>query len=69
MSGARIHEDRDRIVAAADELVRGSRSYEQSLRDYFADVLAAHGGDPSAIWSLRQRASRLRAAEELGAAR
>jgi hypothetical protein len=52
MSRARVGDDLERIVAAARELLDGSLTYEQSLRDYFADLLAAHGGDASAIWSI-----------------
>jgi hypothetical protein len=52
MSEARIREDLDRIVGAAGELLAGSLGYEQALRDYFRDLLAAHGGDASAIWSI-----------------
>ena len=52
MSRARLREDLDRIIAAADELLRGSLRYEQSMRDYFAALLAAHGGERSAIWSI-----------------
>jgi hypothetical protein len=52
MSERRIGEDLDRIVAAARELLSGSLTYEQCLRDYFAALLDAHHGDASAIWSL-----------------
>ena len=52
MSDERIAADLDRIVAAAEELLDGSLSYEQALRDYFPALLAAHGGDASAIWSI-----------------
>jgi hypothetical protein len=52
MSGARVREDLGRIVAAAEELLRGSLGYERSLKDYFAALLAAHGGERSAIWSI-----------------
>jgi hypothetical protein len=52
MGEQRFRDDRDRIVAAAGELIAGSLSYEQALRDYFAALLAAHGGDASAIWSI-----------------
>lgn len=52
MSRARVREDLGRVVAAAEELLRGSLGYEQSLRDYFAALLAAHGGDRAAIWSI-----------------
>ena len=51
MTRARIAEDLDAIVAAAHELIAGTLTYEQALRDYFAALLRAHGGDSSAIWS------------------
>jgi hypothetical protein len=51
MTRARIEEDLDAIVAAAHELIAGTLPYEQALRDYFADLLRAHHGDPSALWS------------------
>lgn len=52
MCRARIVEDLPRLIAAAEELVDGSIAYEQALRTYFADLLDAHHGDPSAIWSI-----------------
>jgi hypothetical protein len=52
MSRARIHDDLDRIIAAAGDLLRGSVTYQQSLRDYFSDLLTAHQGNASAIWSI-----------------
>jgi hypothetical protein len=52
MSEQRIGEDLDRIVAAAGELIAGTLSYDDALRDYFDDLVAAHGGDASAIWSI-----------------
>ena len=52
MTAARVRDDLDRIVAAAQELLDGSLTYEQSLRDYFAALVAAYGGDASAIWSI-----------------
>jgi hypothetical protein len=52
MSGARIRDDLDAIVSAAAELLDGSLPYERALREYFAALLAAHGGDASAIWSI-----------------
>jgi hypothetical protein len=52
MTGARVRDDLDRIVAAARELLDGSLTYEQSLCDYFPALLEAHGGDPTAIWSI-----------------
>jgi hypothetical protein len=51
MSNARINADLPRLIDAAGELLAGSVSYEQCLRDYFVDLLAAHAGDPSPIWS------------------
>jgi hypothetical protein len=52
MSRERIERDLPRIVAAAGELLAGSLSYEQALRDYFPALLAAHHGDPSQLWSI-----------------
>jgi hypothetical protein len=52
MSERRIEEDLDSIVAAAGELLSGTLGYEQALRDYFTELVAAHGGDASAIWSI-----------------
>ena len=52
MTEARVREDRDRIAAAAHELAGGRVSYEDCLRDHFAALLAAHGGDAAAIWSI-----------------
>jgi hypothetical protein len=52
MSEARIRADLPRIVAAAHELLTGTLGYEPALRDYFSDLLRAHGGDPSRIWSI-----------------
>ncbi len=52
MTEARVRGDLDRIVAAARELLDGSLTYEQSLRDYFPALLAAHGGDATTIWSI-----------------
>jgi hypothetical protein len=52
MSRARIRGDLGAIVTAAGELLDGTVGYEQALEDYFAALLAAHGGDPSAIWSI-----------------
>ena len=52
MSEARVREDLGRLVDAARDLVRGSLSYEQCLRDHFAALLDAHHGDASAIWSI-----------------
>jgi hypothetical protein len=39
-------------AASARELLNGSLTYEQSLRDYFPALLAAQGGDAGAIWSI-----------------
>jgi hypothetical protein len=52
MTRARIAGDLPRIVAAARELLGGELDYERALREYFADLAAAFGGDTSAIWSL-----------------
>jgi len=52
MTAARIHEDLDRIVGAARELIDGSLTYERSLRDYFRALLDAHGGQANQIWSI-----------------
>jgi hypothetical protein len=52
MTRARIREDLDAIVAAAAELIAGTLDYEQALQDYFRDLLAAHRGDASPIWSI-----------------
>jgi hypothetical protein len=52
MSHERVVEDLDRIVAGAGELITGSLGYERALREYFAGLLAAHGGDATAIWSI-----------------
>jgi hypothetical protein len=52
MSAMRVLGDLDRIVAAARELLDRSLTYERALCDYFTALLAAHGGDASAIWSI-----------------
>jgi hypothetical protein len=52
MTRDRIERDLPRIVAAAAELLTGTLSYEQSLRDYFPALVAAHRGDASQIWSI-----------------
>lgn len=52
MTRRRIVEDLDRIVAAAEELVTGSLTYERALKDYFTALLEAFRGDASSIWSI-----------------
>lgn len=52
MSNARVREDLGRLIAAADELLCGSVTYERALQDYFTDLVAAHAGERSAIWSI-----------------
>jgi hypothetical protein len=52
MTRARIEDDLERIVAGARALLDGTLTYEESLRDYFSALLAAHGGDRSTIWSI-----------------
>jgi hypothetical protein len=51
MTRSRVEDDLDRIVVAARELVGGTVSYERCLDDYFADLVDAHGGDVSSLWS------------------
>jgi hypothetical protein len=34
------------------ELLDGSLTYERALAEYFRDLLAAHEGDASRIWSI-----------------
>ena len=52
MSRARITHDLDRLVHAAVELIDQRIDYDQALADYFPALLAAHHGDPRAIWSI-----------------
>ena len=52
MSRARISDDLDVIAAAAVELVEERVTYERALSDYFSDLLRAHRGDASTIWSI-----------------
>jgi hypothetical protein len=52
MTQARIRDDLEAIVRAAAELIDGSLSYDRSLAEYFAALLAAHQGDASRIWSI-----------------
>jgi hypothetical protein len=52
MTRARVREDLDRLVAGARELLAGELGYEQALREYVRDLVAAHGGDASALWSI-----------------
>jgi hypothetical protein len=52
MSAARIREDLPALVEGAGALIAGTLDYETALRDYFAALLAAHGGDASRIWSI-----------------
>ena len=52
MTRARIREDLDRLVAAAQELVAGTLPYERALTEYFSGLKDVHRGDTSAIWSI-----------------
>jgi hypothetical protein len=52
MTSARIREDLDRLVAAAQELVAGTLPYERALTEYFSGLKDVHRGDTSAIWSI-----------------
>lgn len=51
MTRARISEDLPRIVTAAGELLNDAVAYEQCLDDYVAELVAAHDGDASRLWS------------------
>jgi hypothetical protein len=51
MSRARFEEDLPELLEAARVLVEGRLSYEESIRRYFARLLAAYGGDASRIFS------------------
>lgn len=52
MTRARIREDLDRLVAAAQPLVAGTLPYERALSEYFSGLRDVHRGDTSAIWSI-----------------
>jgi hypothetical protein len=52
MSAARIRDDLPAIVEGAGELLAGTLDYDRALREHFAALLAAHGGDASRIWSI-----------------
>lgn len=51
MSRARIADDLPELLEAARLLVEGRLTYEDSLRGYFARLLAAYQGDASRIFS------------------
>lgn len=51
MTQARVHDDLPRIVRAANELLDDAVPYAQCLDEYVADLLAAHNGDWSGLWS------------------
>jgi hypothetical protein len=51
MSRARIDEDLPELLEAARLLVERRLTYEDSLRGYFARLLAAYHGDASRIFS------------------
>lgn len=51
MTRARIGEDLERIVVAAGELLAEAVPYEKCLDDYVADLVAAHDGDTTGLWS------------------
>lgn len=52
MTRARIHEDLERVVVAAQELVAGTLPYERALREHVRGLVEVHRGDTSAIWSI-----------------
>ncbi len=45
MSAARLREDLDELLDAADKLINGRWSVEEALTDYFPRLIAAYGGD------------------------
>jgi hypothetical protein len=49
LTNARFRDDRERIVAAAVELVEARVPYESCLRDYVAVPVEAHDGDGSRL--------------------
>jgi hypothetical protein len=51
MTRARISEDLPRIATAARELLDDAVPYEQCLDEYVAELVAAHDGDASGLWS------------------
>lgn len=51
MTRERILEDLPRIVAGLEDLLEQRVSYEQCLADYGRDLLRAHGGDRTGVWS------------------
>lgn len=51
MTRERITADLPRVVTALEELLEQRVPYEQCLADYGRDLLRAHGGDPTGIWS------------------
>lgn len=52
MTRARVESDLDRIVDGATELVGGTLTYDRALAEYFPELLAAHHGDMTPIWSI-----------------
>ena len=51
MCAARIRADLRELLDAADLLMAGGLTYEQSLANYFPRLFAAYGGDPSRLFS------------------
>lgn len=51
MSAARIREDLDELLDAAEQLIEGTLPYDQALRDYFPRLLSAYDGDHSRVFS------------------
>lgn len=51
MTRERIAADLPRLTSAAGELLRGEVPYDRCLDEYVADLVAAHGGDPTPLWS------------------
>lgn len=64
MSAARIREDLDELLDAADRLIDGRLGYELALRDYFPRLLTAYHGDRSRVFSFDDLHERYLRSEE-----
>lgn len=51
MSVERIREDLPELLDAAERLIAGELSYEETLSDYFPRLLAAYHGDRTRVFS------------------
>jgi hypothetical protein len=52
MAHARVKEDLDRIVAAAEDLIDGRVSYVRALSEHFNNLMRFFKGDSTRIWSI-----------------